>query len=343
MRHLDFGPAAKVVAMEIVRREVVGVVGLLRSKATDPPVAQGIALACLTALISGVSVFVNSYAVREFSSPTAFATLKNTIVGIALLAVVLRPPTFEQVRHLTARRGLGLVLLGVVGGSIPFVLFFEGLSLIGPGNTAFIHKTLFLWVAGLAVVFSQERLSKGHLTALGMLLLAQLLLGAPGAFGLNLGVALVLAATLLWAVETTIAKRVLGGLGSRISATGRMAAGAAILLAYLALTGRIDSIWDLTALQWMWGFGTSLLLLSYVLSWYAALKRAPATTVTCVLTVGAPITAILSAVAGMGLPRLEQIAGYGVLALAICLFVLIGAPGSLPATLSRAPAGAGGR
>lgn len=331
MRHLNLDSTSEVEATGRLRRDGVRLVRLLWPRVSDPQVGLGIALAFLTALISGVSVFVNAYAVKEFSSPTLFATLKNTVVGIVLLTLLLRPATFKQVGQLTPRRGLGLVLLGVVGGSIPFVLFFEGLSQVGSGSGAFIHKTLFLWVAVLAVVFLRERLGKGQLAAIGLLFLAQLLLGGPGAIGLSWGVVMVLAATLFWAVETVVARRILHAVDSSLGATGRMAVGASLLLGYLAFTGQIGALWHLTPVQWAWGAATGLLLLGYVLSWYAALKRAPAATVTCVLTVGAPITAVLSAVAAMDVPRLEQIAGYGVLALAVLLFVLVGARKSEPA------------
>jgi len=334
VRHLNFDSNSHVEAIDSGGRDDTRLVRFLRPKASDPQVVLGIALAFLTALISGVSVFVNAYAIKEFSSPTLFATLKNTIVGIVLLALLLRPAAFQQVRQLTPRRGLGLVLLGVVGGSIPFVLFFEGLSQVGSGSGAFIHKTMFIWVAVLAVILLRERLGKGQLAALALLLLAQFLLGGPEALVPGWGVAMVLGATLLWAAETVFARRILHTESSSLGAAGRMAVGASLLLGYLAFRGEIGTLWHLTPVQWTWGFATSLLLLGYVLSWYAALKRVPAATVTCVLTVGAPITAVLSVLAGMELPRLEQITGFGVLALAVLLIVLVGARKPAPAAQS---------
>lgn len=298
---------------------------------------MGIALALLTALISGVSVFVNTYAVREFSSPTLFAALKNTIVSIALLALFLRPAKFEEVRRLTARHGLGLVLLGIVGGSIPFVLFFEGLSQADSGGGAFVHKTLFLWVAVLAVVFLRERLGKGQVAALGLLLLAQFLLGGPAAMIPGWPLVLVLIATLFWAVEAVLARRILHSLSGSLGATGRMAVGAVVLLGYVTFKEEVSIVWQLTPVQWAWGLGTSLLLLGYVLSWYAALKRAPATTVTCVLTVGAPITAVLTAAAGTGSPQLVEVAGYVALAVAVVLCLRIGWRGADAVAQHRAP------
>ncbi|MEE8369650.1 MAG: DMT family transporter, partial [Dehalococcoidia bacterium] len=199
----------------------------------DRVVMLGVALAFLTATISGFAIFINSYAMKEFSSPTVFATLKITIVGVALLAILVRPEPLREVRRLAPRPRLGLALLGVIGGGVPFVLFFEGLSRVSSSNAAFIHKTLFLWVAILAIVFLKERLGKGQLAALGLLLLALVLMSGPGALRPGTGEAMILIATLFWAIEVVFAKRLLGTISSSLGAAGRMAIGAVVLLGYL--------------------------------------------------------------------------------------------------------------
>ncbi len=274
--------------------------------------ARGVALALVTATISGFAIFINSYAVKEFDSPTVFTTLKNAFVGAVLLALLLRPEQRTEARSLTPKRALGLLLLGVIGGSIPFVLFFEGLTRVDSGNAAFLHKTLFVWVAVLAVIFLRERLGRAQLAALGLLFLAQWLLGDPGTLS-GTGVAMVFGATLLWACEVALARRLLSSTSSGLAASGRMTLGAAVLLGYLAITGKINAAADLTTVQWAWILGTSAILLAYVTTWYAALKLAPATAVTCVLTVGAPITAALNAIAGRPAPTSEQFLGYAIL------------------------------
>ena len=43
----------------------------------------GLALACATALVSGISVFVNASAVRAFDDPVLFTTLKNGVAAVA--------------------------------------------------------------------------------------------------------------------------------------------------------------------------------------------------------------------------------------------------------------------
>lgn len=281
--------------------------------------ARGIALALVTAIISGFAIFINSYAVKEFDSPTVFTTMKNTLVGVVLLALLLRPERRAEARRLTSKRALGLLLLGLVGGSVPFILFFEGLTRVDSGNAAFLHKTLFVWVAVFAVIFLRERLGRAQLAALGLLLLAQLMLGDPRML-LGTGVVMVFAATLLWACEVTLARRLLSSTSSGLAASGRMTVGAVLLLGYLAVTGELGAAAHLTTIQWAWVLGTSAILLGYVTTWYAALKLAPATAVTCVLTVGAPVTAALNAIAGRPTPTSEQLVSYVVLLGAVLIF-----------------------
>lgn len=300
--------------------------------------ARGLILALITAVISGVSIFVNAYATKEFASPTTFATLKNVLVGVALLAWLLRPRAGREPVRLTPRQGLGLALLGVVGGSMPFVLFFEGLALVGAAGAAFIHKTLFLWVAALAMIFLRERLGIGQLLGVGLLLVAHVVIGGPGALRPGPGEVMVFAATLLWTGEVVLAKRLLGEVGMGLAATARMAIGAALLLGYATVTGQIGALAALTTMQWAWLLVTAMLLLGYVTTWYAALRHAPATAVTCVLTTGAPITVLLTILAGRGMPAPQQIAGHALLTLAVALIVLLAPTGraSRPA-LAPAP------
>jgi drug/metabolite transporter (DMT)-like permease len=282
----------------------------------------GVWLALAAGTVSGVAIFIGGYGVREFASPSLYSTLRNTFVAVLLLALLARPRAISEIRGLTRTQLASLAGLGLVGGSLPFVLFFEGLSQVGPGTTAFIQKSLFLWVAALAAIILHERLSGWQIGALGLLAAAQLLIGWPPKFGAGTGELLVLFATLIWSVEVILAKRMLASVSSGLAATARMAIGALLLLSYLAATGELAPVLHLGPVQWAWVIGPGLLLLVYVSLWYAALQRAPATTATCVLTIGAPITALLSATSGRGMPGPEELLGYGVLMLAVLVFVV---------------------
>ena len=51
---------------------------------------RGIALAGVTAIVSGFAVFVNGYGVRRFDDATTYTTAKNLVAGLALAALAAR-------------------------------------------------------------------------------------------------------------------------------------------------------------------------------------------------------------------------------------------------------------
>lgn len=255
--------------------------------------ATGVSLALGTALISGVAVFLNGQAVRQFPDATVFTTLKNGVAAAVLLCAAAAAGGLP--RGLGARRWIGLLALGLVGGSIPFVLFFNGLAAASAPAAAVIHKTLFIWVAILAVVLLRERIGPWVIGALGVLLAAQLMIQSPAEVAWGGGESLIALATGFWAIETVFARRLLASVPSLTAGAARMGFGLIVLIGYLAVSGRLGMLGTLGAAQWAWVLGTGLLLAGYVGTWYAALQRAPATVVTAVLTLGAPVTALLQA------------------------------------------------
>ena len=117
----------------------------------------GIGLAAATAVISGVSIFVNGLVVKSFADPVALTGARNALVGLVLLGILVATGGAGRGPGARPALGRGLLALAVIGGSVPFILFFSGLAeATGPG-AAFIHKTLFIWVAALAMVFLGER------------------------------------------------------------------------------------------------------------------------------------------------------------------------------------------
>lgn len=262
----------------------------------------GVALAFLAAAISGLAVFINGYGVRAVKDATVYTTAKNLVAAAILVAVALAA---RSLRPKPVQDGKRLALLGVValiGGSVPFVLFFEGLARASSTHAAFIHKTLFLWVALLAVPLLGERLRAAHLLAAGLLVGGLLVLeGGLGAFSLAGGELLILAATLLWAAETVVVKRLLDDVAPMTVALARMGVGSAALVAWVAISGRWDALASLGATGWLWAAATGVILGCYVLTWFTALARAQAVDVTAVLVTGAVITALLKGTPQIGL------------------------------------------
>jgi drug/metabolite transporter (DMT)-like permease len=290
--------------------------GTLQATIRDQRV--GLAFALVTALVSGVSVFVNASAVKAFEDPVLFTTLKNAVAAailVALAIVTVREPWRPT------RGGLaGLVAIGIIGGGVPFILFFTGLAEATAPAAAVIHKSLFLWVAVLAVVFLHERLGAIQVAALGVLLLSQLLIQNPTGVGWGTGETLIAIATGFWAVEVIVAKRVLAGTPPAIAAAARMGIGLLVLVAFLGATGGLSGLGSLTAEQLAWVLLTGVLLSAYVGTWYAALRRAPASAVTAVLTLSVPITAGLQLVANGQVPALGIGMGYAVSLAAVLVF-----------------------
>jgi drug/metabolite transporter (DMT)-like permease len=265
--------------------------------------ATGIALALCTAAISGFAVFLNGYAVKRFDDPTAYTTAKNTVAALLLVALALpllrarpEPEPGRPARLPRSRRGwLALGAVGVIGGSAPFVLFFEGLARASSTEAAFVHKTLVLWVVLLAVPLLGERLSWHHGAAIALLLLGQaVLVGEAGTVTVGQGELMIVAATLLWAVEVVFVKHLLGSLAAPTLAVARMGIGALVLIGFVLVSGRGDEIAGYGATEWGWALLTGVVLAGYVATWYAALARAQAIDVTAVLVLGAIVTALLN-------------------------------------------------
>ena len=284
---------------------------------TAPSLARTLVL--LTAVISGVSVFVNYYAIQGTNSD-AFLTVRNATVAIFLLALI------PLGRRLTLpRRDWGrLLLVGLIGGAIPFLLFFRGLQLAGQAGAAsasFGYRTLFLMAAVLGVVALGERLSLRYAAAAGLILAGNVLLLSLTAPVWSDGTALVLLATGLWAGEYALSKRLLRDLDGWTVALGRMGFGAVFLLGFLLATGQIGGLGALTAAHWGWVLISALLLTAFVATWYGGLKEVDLSRASLVLALAFPITWVLSVAVGRTPLGLPQAAGAATVAFGVALGV----------------------
>jgi drug/metabolite transporter (DMT)-like permease len=266
-------------------------------------VGWGLGLALVTALISGLSVFLNGRFVGLFDDPTLLAAVRNGLVGLVLVGAAIASGGLAELRRLNWRQRGGLLAVGVVGGGLSFALFFNGLALSSSPAAAVIHKTLFVWVAALAIPLLGERVGPLQVASLGLLLVGTLVLAPAGSIGAGVGEAMVVAATLLWSVEVIVAKRLLrGGVSVSLLAAARMSIGSAMLFGIVGATGDPSAVLAFGGQQWFAIAVTSALLTGYVLTWFGALRRAPATSVASVLVVGAVITTVLQSWANGALP-----------------------------------------
>lgn len=257
-------------------------------------VAAGLALA--TAAISGVSTFINKLAVTAMNEPIAFSAVKNTLVALALVGAIVLLKKRGEIASLDRRNKLRLLAVGLVGGSLPFALFFTGLTTTSAVSAALIHKTLFIWVLLLAIPFLKEKMSPAQWLGAAALFGANLFIGGFKGFEFNRGELFILTATLLWAAENIIAKKTLDNVSPLTVAAARLGIGALILLPLAWWKGGLGDIANMTAVHWGWTLLTAAFLAGYVLTWYAALKRAPAGFVAALLVPATLVTNILSAV-----------------------------------------------
>lgn len=284
--------------------------------------ATGLLLVLLTAIISGVSTFVNFWAVQGTNSD-AFITVRNLLVGLLLVPMFLiaRPAVRRALRR---EDWLRLVGIGILGGAIPFLLFFRGLQIAGAAGAptaTFGYRTLFLIATAMAVVFLRERVSKRAALGAGLLLGGNVLLLSLTAPVLTDGTLYVLAATVLWAGEYTLSKRTLRDLPPATVALARMGLGGVVLAGYLAVTGQFMAVAALDAAQIEWIGISALLLTAFVTTWYAGLRHVDVSVATAVLVLGFPITILLDVLAGRRPLGLSQAAGVVVIAFGIVLAI----------------------
>ena len=248
-----------------------------------------------TAIISGISIFINKFGVKGIDA-YLFTGAKNIIVATFLFSLIILAMDFKKLKELSKKDYAKLFLIGLFGGSIPFLLFFKGLQLTSASQGAFIHKTMFLWVGILALIFLREKLNKGIVIGAVLLLAGNFLLLKLNNFVFSSGDLLILAATLFWSIETIISKQALKSLDSKVVAFGRMFFGSLLILVFLLATNKITLIGALNNAHILWILITSLFLLGYVYTWYSGLKHIKASVAASIMLLGSVITTVLNLV-----------------------------------------------
>src|SRR6266536_5207951 len=98
----------------------------MRNTGTD--MRRGITLALGAAVISGFAVYQNASGVRAVPDAAIYTTAKNGVAALVLVAVALALPGRLSWPAIKSRQSAGLLAIAIIGGSIPFVLFFSGLA-----------------------------------------------------------------------------------------------------------------------------------------------------------------------------------------------------------------------
>jgi drug/metabolite transporter (DMT)-like permease len=288
-------------------------------------VGAGLLLVLATAIISGVSTYVNGFAVKGLDT-ASFVTIRN--VEVALLVLPLGVWGFARApQRLTGRDWTQLVAIGIVGGGIPFLLFFQGTQMAvaagGATTASFVYRTLFVMATVLGIVVLRERFHWRAVLGGALLLAGNFLLLAMTTPIWTDGSTYVFVATAMWAVEYTLSKHVLRRLPSGVVMSSRMGFGAMFLVGYSVATAGAGSLVGFSSAEWQWIAVSALLLTAFVGTWYTGLARVDLGVATSVLVLGYPVTWVLS-VELHGAAAILQ-ASLGALIVALGVAVVVGA------------------
>jgi len=235
---------------------------------------KGTIFAILAAVISGVSIPLNKSFVVNID-PLVFTSIRLLLIGTIFLII-------SYFRHEKINKKINikyLALIAIIGGAFAFLLFFDGLRLTTSGRAAFLQKTMPIYVVVLAFLFLKERITKKYLYSIFLMLIGTAIIYyseiVPAQLWLNpsLGDLLVIGATILWALENVLSRKVMiKGESNFIVSFVRMFFGGIILFSIVLLLGKYDLLMSLNSQQVISISVSTIILFGYVLFWYWSLK-----------------------------------------------------------------------
>ena len=284
--------------MSLCGRETAAVSWPVEKSHSDP--RRGYLFALLSMVISGVAIYVNADAVKGFPDSTLYTALKNGVAGLALLApLAVSGARRRDLKGLSRRQAVLLAAVALIGGSVPYALYFRGLQLSTPVTASLIDHAQFLLVALTALAVLRERLGAGVWVSL-VVLFAGLSAGlAADAVKLDAGVPFLAAGTVLFAADFVLMKYLLGGVPPYVVMLFKLGLGSALLLAFTAITGHAGMAARLSLLQWGYVLVTGLVLLGFTAASVAGLRHASATAVTAI-PAGSPLVTTLLVMVSRG-------------------------------------------
>lgn len=254
-------------------------------------VSIGIWYAVATAIVSGIAIAYSKFAVAKID-PLLLTTSRNLYVALLFTVLLLKSKRIQEIYTLERKDVLRLLLIGIIGGALPFYLFFTGLQWVSAPVANIIHKTLFVWVAVLATLFLKEKIRPLYVVSYAVIIWGTFFI-APVTLSIGKGEQYVFFATLLWAIEYLLAKMVLRRVSPNIVGLFRMGIGSVVLsVALFALKGPgVLLTYDLSKIVIVVLGGTLLFL--YVFFWYRALQYAPSGLVSLVLTLSIVVSTVI--------------------------------------------------
>ncbi len=261
----------------------------------------GTIFALIAAVISGIAIPINKLFIVSID-PLVFTAIRAVLIGIGFFAISMwqSVSTHEKFRKVSWGYLLGIA---VIGGALAFYLFFSGLKLTTASSSAFLQKTIPLYVALLAFLFIGEKITRKMWYAIGIMLIGTIAIyassGNPAQLWENpsLGNIMIIAATVLWAVEAVIAKKAMIIGESNFTVTfARMFIGGIMLLGLVVILGKTSALTDISVQQWTNILISTGILFAYVLFWYAGIKLINVSKATSLLLLAPVISAIFGIV-----------------------------------------------
>lgn len=295
----------------------------------------GLLFAALCALNGA---FVPAFAkLTTNSGDPLFVAVATTLCAGVLAAAIL---AYQGNLSVLVRRPHAprLLLIGCLGTSAAFVLFFHGAQQTTAVETVLClqiepaYSMLFAWL------FLGHRPTPRRFAAIALLLIGIFLAVGGGGFSFSPGVWLLLATPLCWQVSHLVVLRALSSVPAAVITGARYVYGGSVLLAYWWASGGMNAVvakdvatqLPLLALQ---GF-----VLSYAGTyvWYMAIVRLDLTRTTAIVVPSIPLLSIAASFALLGeIPTGPQWAGFVLTAAGVLSFVT--APGNI-AQEERIPA-----
>ncbi len=282
---------------------------------------KGFLYAFIAAIISGVAIFYAKVSVTKID-PLILTTSRNFFAGLLLLIPFIYSMKKENKSKLSVKHLGKLLVISIVGGSIPFFLFFSGLKLVGPQTANFIQKSLFIWVGIASVLILKEKTNIFYWLAFILIFLANFLI-SPQKLSLDQGVVLIFMATILWSAENIVVKKIINDISESTLAVFRMLAGSAILFLITFSLGKTSLFLSLNPGQILMIAVGGTILSFYVYFWYKALKYISASLVTLILTFSLVVGNILNGMfAGITISQKEIITS-SCITLAVVMVILM--------------------
>jgi drug/metabolite transporter (DMT)-like permease len=270
--------------------------------------ATGLSLAVVAATISGGSVWLNAQVLTRVDAcgeAVTYTTAKNLVAATVIVAVASLAGRRWREAGLSRPRGSGqwgaLLLVSIIGGSVPFLLFFEGLARLGKEGAVdaqAAHKaSLLLLVAILGPALLREHLGPLQVGGVALVVVGYLSMGSDLLGAGSVGLVLVVAAAALWALESIVDRWLLSDMSVATVATARLGVGAVWLVLIGVFTGDTAALGRVGVSGWAWAVLTGVVLAAYAGTWLAALSAAQAVDVTAVLALAVPVTSVVNRVA----------------------------------------------